>query len=744
MHAMAMITRLDECLERAADPVACFNFCVHAMASGQCDDLACDEIAQLGTSRAALRACALATPLLFEPPTDMASVAAARKQVSKSIKTPLGGEEVLVVPRGTRKGFDADPRAPEWYEASRAAFFDTILVLPGNKMVLEEWALAMGYEIIPMTTSCDVKVERDTGLLGKLKVRHSVDQAQQHRRGSAATRQELDSMPTSTTQAHDFTIKCFASSLEPDEVITCADYPGAYGVGGAVTPASAVASGQPVARGLEPGEHGGICRRAARVCRIPETVDAFDEQGRRLVLWLASSLWGEGVAGYEWDVVRDEDLLAVGWPMCQGTYGAYSYMAMPHLGRAIVIVDDLCFITKGDASLALRTIDALSDLSEKRGGKRLTVKMEAPRMAFGGVALTRSADKRTLTLTLTNHIEQSVRRWLPSVVEDGSVPKGVPKGKELRTLLESLELAPVGTAMTKEMRDVASIVGDLRWMLRVLLRLVRHVQMLSRVAARPVCPDAKRAALGVLLQAWHYRDEGITYGGAFGAPVFTGVLSGSADSPRGASIATKEAGVDVMAAGAPRALVGAGDATWGKLARGPDDVKGEPTLKPADEYAFVLTHNGGAVALELKLIKLAMGCSGETEGYASLRCSDKLMEGRVCLANFGRPQHDPTLLLSDNDANLRIAAGEASAQRLRHALRRWWVVTARVRGRELRLGHLPDGDNYIDYATKFVSKDKEDASVAYISNSRSRAAHGDAVAEAVACVVSFDVGRARA
>ena len=224
MHAMAMITRLDECLERAADPVACFNSCVHAMASGQCDDLACDEIAQLGTSRAALRACALARPLLFEPPTVAASVAAARKQVTKSIKTPLGGEETLVVPRGTRKGFDADPRAPEWYEASRAAFFDTILVLPGNKMVLEEWALAMGHEIIPMTTSCDVKVERDTGYLGKLKVRHSVDQAQQHRRGSDATRQELDSMPTSTTQAHDFTIKCFASSLEPDEVITCADY----------------------------------------------------------------------------------------------------------------------------------------------------------------------------------------------------------------------------------------------------------------------------------------------------------------------------------------------------------------------------------------------------------------------------------------------------------------------------------------------------------------------------------------
>ncbi|MDC0526070.1 hypothetical protein OAO87_03630 [bacterium] len=39
-------------------------------------------------------------------------------------------------------------------------------------------------------------------------------------------------------------------------------------------------------------------------------------------------------------------------------------------------------------------------------------------------------------------------------------------------------------------------------------------------------------------------------------------------------------------------------------------------------------------------------------------------------------------------------------------------VAARLR-HALRLGHLPDGDNFIDFATKFVSKDKEDASVAY-------------------------------
>ena len=66
-----------------------------------------------------------------------------------------------------------------------------------------------------------------------------------------------------------------------------------------------------------------------------------------------------------------------------------------------------------------------------------------------------------------------------------------------------------------------------------------------------------------------------------------------------------------------------------------------------------------------------------------------------------------------------------------------------MRDRDIRLGHLPDADNYIDYATKYVSKDKEDASVAYITNSRSRAAHGDVLTEVSACVLAFaaELGR---
>ena len=132
-----------------------------------------------------------------------------------------------------------------------------------------------------------------------------------------------------------------------------------------------------------------------------------------------------------------------------------------------------------------------------------------------------------------------------------------------------------------------------------------------------------------------------------------------------------------------------------------------------------------------------MACSSETEGYVSWRLSDKLMEGRVSLAAFGFGDEAPTVLLSDNDGNLRIGAGEGAAGRLRHALRRWWILTQRVRGRSIQLGYLPDSENYVDWGTKWASHDKEEASIAFLTGSRSRAAHMPPAAEPANACLSF-------
>ena len=128
----------------------------------------------------------------------------------------------------------------------------------------------------------------------------------------------------------------------------------------------------------------------------------------------------------------------------------------------------------------------------------------------------------TLTLLLTDHIEKSAARWLPGMVADGSLPKGVPQGKALRTALDSLRLEPaeVRGARTKADREFNSLVGDLQWMVKVLIRIIRMVHMLSRVGARPP-KEAMPTALGVLHVAYAHRHEGLTYGGVFAAPFMT-------------------------------------------------------------------------------------------------------------------------------------------------------------------------------------------------------------------------------
>ena len=83
------------------------------------------------------------------------------------------------------------------------------------------------------------------------------------------------------------------------------------------------------------------------------------------------------------------------------------------------------------------------------------------------------------------------------------------------------------------------------------------------------------------------------------------------------------------------------------------------------------------------------------------------------------------------------SAGEGAAGRLRLALRRWWILTQRVRDRSIQLGYLPDGENYVDWGTKWTSHDKEEASIAFLTGSRSRAAHMPPAAEPANACLSF-------
>ena len=106
------------------------------------------------------------------------------------------------------------------------------------------------------------------------------------------------------------------------------------------------------------------------------------------------------------------------------------------------------------------------------------------------------------------------------------------------------------------------------------------------------------------------------------------------------------------------------------------------------------------------------------------------------LGALGYTPTGPTLLMSDSDPALRTTAGESTASRMRHELRRLAIVTQRVRDGSCALAHVPDAGNVVDWMTKWVKFEKLLASLEFLTGERSRLLH-QAVAGDARAVAAF-------
>ena len=119
-----------------------------------------------------------------------------------------------------------------------------------------------------------------------------------------------------------------------------------------------------------------------------------------------------------------------------------------------------------------------------------------------------------------------------------------------------------------------------------------------------------------------------------------------------------------------------------------------------------------------------MGSSAECEGYASHKASELIEEGiEVARAMGVYDSSEPVVLGSDSVSNLQVARRQGAATRLKHALRRWELLTARVNRGMIKLVHVGDAEMPADFLTKWVSAKKLDRSLAYITNKDNRVPH---------------------
>ena len=82
----------------------------------------------------------------------------------------------------------------------------------------------------------------------------------------------------------------------------------------------------------------------------------------------------------------------------------------------------------------------------------------------------------------------------------------------------------------------------------------------------------------------------------------------------------------------------------------------------------------------------------------------------------------PPVLTTDSTSNWQIATRHTSANRARHALRRWRVLMERIKARELIFMSVPGLQQPADFMTKLTSGNGVNAWVAYVTNARNAVA----------------------
>jgi len=249
-------------------------------------------------------------------------------------------------------------------------------------------------------------------------------------------------------------------------------------------------------------------------------------------------------------------------------------------------------------------------------------------------------------------IIEAAREHMPELLR-GERPTLL-SGRRLAVAADSLKLADRDGKLTPQQVRAQSIIGHLKFVERVQPKLCLVLHRLSCVmsAPPPAAYDVARAALNM---AYEQRDDGITYGGPRAVAELQGHMQAHI------------AGLDSHA---PADLAAAADATWnGDL----------------DLYGIVLTCFGAAVYHCTKKVGLIVDSSHECEAIATAKAGEHVSYARVVLLALGAPPAGPTVILSDNKANVLVANNAMSASRSRHFLRRYHTLQRRMAEGECRV-----------------------------------------------------------
>ena len=632
------------------------------------------------------------------------------RQRSVEVWTPMG-MDVIEVPTSDRQ-VKNDRRSETWVASDHKALQVSIMGLGRNKMVSITIPRQAGADVAESVIERSVKTEVVDGhtVLSKndpFKSRIALDaarlQAVKNKRG------EYNPSKTYSTNAAPITKRAFVSDAAGRRrTLAKGDVKNAYGRADT--------------------------KRGKRYQRVPEHLREYDEEGHELVIeFEAAPTWGEQPAGYEWDVKFHTVRERLGWRPAESVPGLWVFTEKDLV--MVGEVDDFLISEPSETNyyytaLTIYLIDAAlrHESSEPKMHPVDTpcVKWAAEPELYAGMELARSEDLARITIRKTAKIENMARNHASAVVDGDKneikrIMAETGTNKEFRAALDALAPRPPSEKLSKSVAygkyitQMQGLVGEMEY-----VSDVHPENELGRHAlARSVCrPPEKAHVLGqrLVIELYENRNRGVTFSSTEGdawrpmlAPLDVKRVRGDGldEGHGGASGVTLEAG-------APKKTEAHADATWGKLTVALKD--GEETPVGGDVFGVVITKHKAAILARTKKIPIIGESSMDNERHATLQVSDDIEFVTEFERATGTLHEEPILVTTDNAANQRVAEGEASAVRSKHALRRYLRIWQRVASGLIYVRHVADEQNPADFLTKWLALPKFKQSVAFVTN----------------------------
>ena len=286
---------------------------------------------------------------------------------------------------------------------------------------------------------------------------------------------------------------------------------------------------------------------------------------------------------------------------------------------------------------------------------------------------------------MTTHIESLAKEWVPELFDD-SIPPDILSGNKLCQAADQLEMVlPRPVRPTKTTADVQSCNGSIKFIERgVMARVSLLCHRISCVQSSAP-PLALTVCRSVVVIMFRNRREGITYGGykLSSRTLLQGGMYINLDLEAGAPIEA--------------------------------EAMADTTTSARAVYAYVITHNGGAIAHGTKKVDgvLTSSCFSEMKG--STKCSELVEVASNALRIMGHAQED-IIVGTDNSANLSLALGTAMPSRSKPELINWAPLRDRIKRKVISMTKVDTASMPVDFMTKWIKYDKMQQQLNYVIN----------------------------